>query len=97
MTIETFLSLLSMFAVLTGLATQVLKKLNDNPKSNFIAFISALIIGTGGTLVYYQLTSVAFTINNIIYAVLLGLASALVAMLGYDKIKQAIEQICNTK
>ena len=44
-------------------------------------------------MIYYQLTSLPFTLNNIIYAILMGLASGLCSMLGYDKVKQTILQI----
>ena len=64
---------------------------------NIVALITALIVGGGGTAVYYQLNAVPFTVNNVIYAVLMGLASGLVSMVGFDKVKQAIVQITNKK
>ena len=38
-----------------------------------------------------------FNLNNIIYLVLMGLASGLCSMVGFDKIKQAVEQITSKK
>lgn len=93
-----FLILLSAFSVLSSLVTEGVKKLfNDkaNLSYNVVALIVALIIGGGGTAVYYQLTGIVFSINNIIYAVLMGLASGLVSMVGFDKVKQAITQLTN--
>lgn len=46
-----------------------------------------------GTLVYYQLYGIAFDVNNIICAVLLGILSGIGAMVGFDKVKQFIGQI----
>jgi hypothetical protein len=60
-----------------------------------IALCVALIVGSVGTGIYYQLSNIPFNTNNIIYMVLLGLASGLCSMLGYDKVKQSILQITN--
>ena len=95
-----FLILLSSFSVLSSLVTEGIKNITTdkvNLSYNIVALITALIIGGGGTAVYYQLNAIPFTVNNVIYAVLMGLASGLTATVGYDKVKQAIEQIVNKK
>ncbi|MDE6642361.1 MAG: hypothetical protein K2K63_17765 [Acetatifactor sp.] len=95
-----FLILLSAFSVISGLVTEGIKNLaNDrvNLSCNIVALITALIAGGGGTAVYYQLNAIPFSTNNIIYMVLMGLASGLVSMVGFDKVKQAIEQIAGKK
>lgn len=93
MTTVTFLILLSAYSVLNGLVVEAYKNLTKNELSyNIVALGFALIIGFLGTIIYYQLNSIAFTTNNMIYAALLGLASGLTSMVGYDKVKQAIEQ-----
>ena len=96
MTVSTFLTLLSAFSVISGLVTEGIKKIvNDkaNISYNITALIVALIIGGIGCGLYYQLNEIAFTVNNIIYMILMGFASGLVSMLGFDKVKQAIIQI----
>lgn len=96
MTVISFLILLSAFSVMSGLVTEGIKKFlsdKDNLSYNIVALVVALIIGGCGTAVYYQLNDIVFSVNNIIYAVLMGLASGLVSMLGFDKVKQGIEQI----
>lgn len=98
MTTTMFLILLSAFSVISGLVTEAVKKfINDksNLSYNIIALITALIVGSCGTAIYYQLNGMLFDINNIIYMVLMGFASGLVSMIGYDKVKQAILQISN--
>lgn len=98
MTVTMFLMLLSAFSVISGLVTECIKKLvNDklNLSWNVTALVVALIIGSCGCFIYYQLSAIAFTLNNIIYAILMGLASGLVSMIGYDKVKQAVLQIAN--
>lgn len=91
-----FLILLSSFSVLSSLVTEGIKNIvtdKVNLSYNIIALITALIIGGIGTATYYQLNSIPFTLNNVIYSILMGLASGLTATVGYDKVKQSIEQI----
>lgn len=98
MAIETFLMLLSAFSIISGLVTEGIKKIaNDkaNLSYNIIALSVALLVGTGGCGIWYQLNDIGFTINNIIYMFLMGFASGLVSTLGYDKVKQTILQITN--
>jgi len=93
MTAQLFLILLSIFSVATSITVEALKRLFKKIKNyDVLACITALIVGGGGTLVYYQLAGITFTANNVIYAILMGFASALCAMVGYDKVVQAIEQ-----
>lgn len=96
MNMEIFLMLLFAFAVISGLFTEGIKKIiNDkaNLSYNLIALCTALIVGVVGTGIYYQLNNIPFDTNNIVYMILLGLASGLCSMLGYDKVKQTILQI----
>lgn len=91
-----FLILLSSFSVLSSLVTEGIKNIvtdKVNLSYNIVALITALIIGGIGTATYYQLNSIPFTLNNVIYSILMGLASGLVSMTSYDKVKQSIEQI----
>ena len=100
MTTTTFLMLLSSFSVLSGLVTEGIKKLisdKANMSYNIVALVVALVIGGVGSAVYYQLNAIPFNLNNIIYLVLMGLASGLCSMVGFDKIKQAVEQITSKK
>ena len=95
-----FLILLSVFSVISSLITEGIKNIvtdKVNLSYNLVALITALIIGGGGTAVYYQLNTIPFTVNNVIYVVLMGLASGLASMVGFDKVKQAIEQLVNKK
>lgn len=96
MTVIMFLMLLSAFSVLTSLIVEGIKKLASdkaNLSYNLIALITALIVGGVGTGIYYQLNGIPFTTNNIIYMVLMGLASGLCAEVGFDKVRQMVEQL----
>ena len=96
MDVKMFLIMLSSFSVISSLVTECIKNVATdkvNLSYNIVAIITALIVGGGGTAIYYQLNTISFTVNNIIYMVLMGLASGLVSMVGFDKVKQAIEQL----
>ena len=95
-----FLILLSSFSVISSLVTEGIKNIatdKANLSYNVVALVTALIIGGGGTAVYYQLNAVPFTVNNVIYAILMGMASGPVSMVGFDKVKQAITQITSKR
>ena len=100
MTTTTFLMLLSAFSVLSGLVTEGVKKLisdKANMSYNIIALIVSLVVGGVGCAIYYQLNAIPFDVNNVIYMILMGLASGLCSMVSYDKLKQCIEQISGNK
>lgn len=93
-----FLILLSSFSVITGLVTETIKKVatdKANLSYNIVAIVTALIVGGCGTAIYYQLNGISFTADNIIYIILMGLASGITSMNGFDKVSQALSQISN--
>ena len=51
------------------------------------------VVGIGGSAAYYAVSSIPFTASNIVFMFLMGIASAIGAMIGYDKIIQTITQI----
>lgn len=97
MTVTTFLILLTICAAITSLVTEGVKKILDDAKigyaSNILVLIVALIVGCGATALYYVNYQIPFNALNSVYLALMGVANWLGAMLGYDKVKQAIEQI----
>lgn len=98
MTITLFLVLLTACAVATSLLTEGVKKLLDglgvSYAANILVLIIALLVGCGATAIYYVNYGVPFNALNSVYLALMGIANWLGAMLGYDKVKQAIAQIC---
>ena len=97
MTFEIFILLLSVFAVLTSLFTQAVKLFLDSLKvryaSNMVVLGASVFIGGIGTACGYLFMGVPWTINNIVCLFLMIIANWLVAMLGYDKVMQAITQL----
>ena len=97
MTTTIFIMLLAMFAVISSLLTEGIKKAFDNAdkkySANIIALINAAVLGCGGTIVAYILLAIPFTAANIvIIPVMVGL-TWLGSMLGYDKVMQLVAQI----
>lgn len=95
MNTTTFLFLLAGFTTINALVVEAVKKIFNEKEHfayNIVALISALIVGGIGTLIYYQLNDIPFTTNNIVYAILMGLASGLSSMVTFDKVKQALIQ-----
>lgn len=99
MTVELFLILLSMLSVITSLFTEGVKKmlesLNFKYVSNIVVLCASIIVAGVGMIVFYLWNDFVWTTLNIICIFLMICANWLSAMLGYDKIKQAIEQIKN--
>lgn len=97
MTVTLFIALLTVFATVTSICTEAIKKLLNefmlSYSSNLLVSIIACVVGIGGTAVYYTLFHMAFTASNIVCMVLMGIATALGAMVGYDKVIQAIKQM----
>lgn len=97
MTVTVFLILLTICAAVTSLLTEGIKKFLDGIgtayASNIVVLFVALIVGCGATAIYYVNCQVPFNALNSVYLALMGVANWLGAMLGYDKVKQAIVQI----
>ena len=97
MSVTLFLALLTFFSAITSFATQGVKKFLDSLKfnyaSNVVVLVVAIIVGVAGTFVCYQFVDIPINTNNVICAILMGIANWFGAMLGYDKVKQLIEQL----
>lgn len=97
MTATLFLKLLFICSLVTGLLTEMGKKLLENFPNNIMALITGLAVGIATTAVVYQFYNITYTTNNIICMFLMGLSGAAGSMLGYDKIVQCIRQISKNK
>lgn len=93
MTIELFLSMLTVGGLISSLLTQALKKAFKNLSSNMLALISAAFVGVFGMAEAYILMDIAFTLKNIACIPLMAVCIAVGSMVGYDKVIQTIGQI----
>ena len=99
-TLQTFLLGLLISSTFTSLATEAIKKiLTENGKSysaNTLAGIVALVLSTALGVCYVLVNNSEFTTQIIICIVALVFMSWLCAMVGYDKVIQAISQFKTT-
>ena len=83
-------------STLTSLATEAVKKLlaehSKNYYANTLAGIVSVILSVAIGIGYMMLSSISFTSQTIVYLVALVFISWLCAMVGYDKVIQAISQ-----
>lgn len=97
MTVTAFLIILTACAAITSLSTEGIKKLLNEAKvtyaANLLVLIVAVIVGCGATALYYVNYQIPFNALNNVYLALMGVANWLGATLGYDKVRQTIEQI----
>lgn len=97
MNLQAFIILLAACATVTSLLTEAVKSFFDMQKiryaSNIVVLVIAMAAGCAGAMIYYYIFAVPFTPLNCIMAVFLGLANWVGAMVGYDKVKQALEQM----
>ena len=90
MTIETFLMLLLAVSVFTGLFTEAVKIVMDGLGEKYC---SNVILSVLVSAAYVVLTETAYNNKMMVYLIALTLLSWLSAMVGYDKVIQAILQI----
>lgn len=94
--LEIFLFGLLITSTLTGLFTEAVKKVLVERKINFyantlaglVALVVSLLVGTG----YILMTGTPITAQIVVMVVALVLMGWLCAMVGYDKVIQAISQ-----
>ena len=83
-------------STLTSLATEAVKKLlaehSKNYYANTLAGIVSVILSVAIGIGYMMLSSISFTSQTIVYLIALVFISWLCAMVGYDKVIQAIRQ-----
>lgn len=97
---EIFLLGLLIVSTLTALATEAVKKVlaehNKTYRANTLAGLVALIVSIGVGIGYVLIAGIAFTTTIIVCLVALVFMSWLCAMVGYDKVIQAISQFKTT-
>lgn len=100
MTVEVFLILLTIFATITSLFTEGIKKWLDSLEvqyaANIIVLVASVLVGGAGMVIFYLIFDYAWTSLNIICIFLMVCANWLGAMVGYDKVTQAIMQLKKT-
>ena len=88
------MSALAIISILTSLTVEALKKLLGDRKysSNLLAVIVSVVLTLAICIGYLIYTGTAFTAQILIIIIALVFLSFLSATVGYDKVKQMIEQ-----
>ena len=93
---EVFLIGLLLISTLTGLVTEAIKKIlieqNLKYKANTLAGVVSLLLSAGVGVCYAIFTNTVFTAQIITCIIILVFMGWLCAMVGYDKVVQAISQ-----
>ena len=101
MTITMFMTLVTIFSIISSFLTEGIKKwftnANKSYSANLIALINAVVIGCCGTPIAYVIMDVPFNAVNIVFIIIMAGVTWLGSMLGYDKVKQLIAQIIGLK
>lgn len=94
--LETFLLGLLITSTITGLTTEATKKVLTEFKkqyyANTLAGIVALVVSLAIGIGYILLAGIGFNTQTTVYLIALVFMSWLCAMIGYDKVVQAISQ-----
>lgn len=101
MTMEVFLTMLLVLSSLAALVTEavktILKEYNKTYHANTLAGICALVVAVIGIVLYGVYMRITVNGPFIAVAIALILLSWLCAMVGYDKVVQAITQFKKKK
>ncbi len=99
MNLDVFLMMLLIVSALTGLFTEAVKNVLDELKktypSNLLAGFVATVVAILTDVGYVILAEAAFNSKMAVFLIALVLLSWLCAMVGYDKVIQAIKQFKN--
>lgn len=91
------ISALAVISVLTSLTVEAIKKILDEKKkeyaSNLLAVIVAVILTAALCIGYILYNGISFTTQTIVIMVALVFLSFLSATVGYDKVRQLLEQL----
>lgn len=91
-----FMIFLFAFSTISALIVEGIKKVLKDKKnlpSNVFAIVVSFVIGCGGTFLYYYYSNTPIDTKMIVSAVLMGFATGLCAMVGYDKVRETIDKI----
>ncbi len=65
--------------------------------SNVVVLAVAILVGAGGTLLYYENVQIPLNALTSVYLAIMCLLNCMGAMLGYDKVKQMLIQLKDIK
>ena len=97
MTVQVASFLLTICAAFTGLITEALKKMFKITKPTICAAIVSVVLGIAVPVGYMILNGLAFTSQDAVYIVAMVVLTWLCSTLGFDKVKEVIQQLAGLK
>ena len=92
--ISAVLLIVAILVVITNIIVQMVKKATwDKIPTNLLVVIVSMLLTVGVFLAIFQIRAVAITWYIIAAVVILGIFVAYAAMFGFDKFREALEQI----
>ncbi len=92
--LSTVLLIVAILTVITNIIVQVVKKATwDKIPTNLLAVIVAMVLTLAVFLAIFQIKAMAVTWYMVAAVVVLGLFVSYAAMFGFDKLREALEQI----
>ena len=92
--ISAVLLIVAILVVITNIIVQVVKKATwDKIPTNLLVVIVSMVLTVGAFLAIFQIRAVAITWYMIAAVLVLGIFVAYAAMFGFDKFREALEQI----
>ena len=97
MTFQIAMFLLTICAAFTGLITEAIKKTFNATKPTLVALIVSVVVGIAVPVGYLIVCKLPFGSTEAVYLVAMVVLTWLSATVGFDKVKQIIEQISGIK
>ena len=92
--ISAVLLIVAILVVITNIIVQVVKKATwDKIPTNLLVVIVSMLLTVGVFMAIFQIRAVAITWYMIAAVLVLGIFVAYAAMFGFDKFREALEQI----
>lgn len=96
--VSTILTIVFGLMVVTNIITEVIKKLTwDKVPTNILVVIIAEFLTLASGAAYAEINGIAIVWYYAVGAIIAGIFVAYAAMFGFDKLRQAVEQITSIK
>jgi len=98
MNVSTLLTVVGVLVVLVNIIVQVLKKVTwEKLPTNILAMVISMVVTIAAFFAYCQIKAITVTWYMVLAAVVVGFMVAYAAMFGFDKLREALAQISQSK
>lgn len=98
MNVSTLLTIVGVLVVLVNIIVQVLKKVTwEKLPTNVLAVAVSMVVTIAAFFAYCQIKTITVTWYMVLGAIVVGFLVAYAAMFGFDKLREALAQIDQSK